>query len=349
MRIRLKPLREQVLVMTGASSGIGLVTARMAAARGAAVVLTARNNVALEEAARGIRAAGGRALAVPADVAEQDQLEAVADAAEREFGRVDTWVNDAGVGVYGRLTEIPVADMRRVMDVTYWGVVHGSLVAVRHLMGRGGALITVGSVDSDRAIPLQGPYVAAKHAVKGFTDTLRMELEESQAAISVTLVKPSSIDTPFFEHARSYLGVEPNPVPPVYAPDVVARTVLRCAEHATREITVGGAGRAVAAMGRVTPRLTDRVMERTLFDSQRSALAEGSRGPDTLYQPALGDAAERGSIWDGPVLERSAYTRAAMQPRRSALAVLGVGVALAAGVALLRRGDAGERSAGGGQ
>src|SRR4051812_15342126 len=178
MEIALLPVHEQVIVITGASSGIGLVTARQAAALGARVVLAARNRGDLENAVHGIRRRGGRAVCVEADVADRDQVERIADAAVAEFGRIDTWVNNAAVSMYGRIRQLSIDDMRRQMDVNYWGQVYGSITAVRHLRGRGGALINVGSALCDRAIPLQAGYCAAKHALKGFTDALRMELEE---------------------------------------------------------------------------------------------------------------------------------------------------------------------------
>jgi NAD(P)-dependent dehydrogenase (short-subunit alcohol dehydrogenase family) len=220
-RTSLLPLGEQVIVITGSSSGIGLVTAKQAARSGARVVLVARNRTALETAVADIRREGGRAIHAVADVADPEQVDRVGDAAVAEFGRIDTWVNNAAVSMYGRTMELQIADMRRQMDVNYWGQVYGSRTAIRHMHGRGGALINVASALSDRAIPLQGNYCAAKHALKAFTDALRMELEEEGAPISVTLVKPASVDTPFFEKARTYLGVEPQPVPPVYAPEVV--------------------------------------------------------------------------------------------------------------------------------
>src|SRR5262245_49243487 len=201
MEIKLKPLAEQVVVITGSSSGIGLATAQMAAKRGAAVVLTARNRKDLDHAVASIRAAGGRAVCQEADVSSADQVAQVARVAVDTFGRVDTWINNAGVALYGRLLEIPVADMRRQFEVNYWGMVHGTLEAVPLLRKQGGALINVASALADRAIPLQGNYCAAKHAMKAFTDTLRMELEEAGDAISVTLVKPGSTDTPLFEKA----------------------------------------------------------------------------------------------------------------------------------------------------
>ena len=190
---------------------------------------------------------------------------------------------------------------------------------------------------SDRAIPLQGIYAAAKHAVKAYTDTLRMELEHEGAPVSVTLVKPASIDTPFFLHARNYLSHEPKPAPPVYNPKVVADTILTVAARPVRDVFVGGAGKMISVSGTYAPRLTDKAMKKTQFEGQQYAdRPSPPRRPDNLYAPIdLLDGVERG-IYDGPVRESSAYTTAALHPMASALAAVGVGLALAAGVRALR-------------
>ena len=328
MKLRLKPIGEQVIVITGASSGIGLVTAREAARAGARVVLAARNARDLEHAVEGIRRNGGRAVHVLADVADPAQVEAIAATAIAEFGRIDTWVNNAAVSMYGRLTELPAGDMRRQMDVNFWGQVYGSLVAVRHMTRSGGALINVASALADRAIPLQGIYCAAKHAVKAFTDTLRMELEEAGVPIAVTLVKPASIDTPFFQKARTYLRVEPQPVPPVYAPSVVSDVILHAAQHPLRELVAGGSGAKLSA-ARFVPRLADRYMERWTFESQKTP--NPSRGrPDNLYEPVPEDGGERGGNWRGHTRRSSVYTSSALHPARTAALLGAAGIGLAA-------------------
>ena len=334
MDVKLKPIDEQVIVITGASSGIGLVTAKTAARQGASVVLAARNENDLRGAVDEIRSEGGRAVYHAADVADPDQVKQIATVALREFGRIDTWVNNAAVAMYGRAVELSIADMRRQFDVNYWGQVYGCLTAVPHLRKQGGALINVASAVADRAIPLQGNYCAAKHALKAFTDTLRMELEEEGAPISVSLVKPGSIDTPFFDKARTYLSVEPQPVPPVYAPELVADVILECAQRPIRDIIVGGLG-AILSISNLFPRLADRYMERTSFDSQKTdqPVADGRR--DNLYEPVAHDGGERGRNWRGRTKGTSAYTAAALHPGAAA-AVAGAGLAITAGALALR-------------
>jgi NAD(P)-dependent dehydrogenase (short-subunit alcohol dehydrogenase family) len=327
MKPTLKPVSEQVMVVTGASSGIGLVTARHAARAGARVVLAARNEADLRDAVDEIRREGGRAISVTADVADPDQVNRIAAAALAEFGRIDTWVNNAAVSMYGRIMELGVEEMRRQFDVNYWGQVYGCRAAVPHLRRNGGAIINVGSALCDRAIPLQANYCAAKHALRGFTDALRMELEAEGAPISVTLVKPASIDTPFFEKARTYLPVEPQPVPPVYAPEIVADAILRCASHPTRDIMVGGSGRLLAAAN-LLPRLGDWYMERTLFESQQTDIPVGPDRDDNLFGPVEHDGGERGRTWRGRTKSTSAYTAMAQRPTLAAGAAIGVAALL---------------------
>ncbi|MEW5916942.1 MAG: SDR family oxidoreductase [Gemmatimonadota bacterium] len=335
MKPILKPVGEQVIVITGASSGIGLVTARLAAERGAGVVLAARNEHDVARSARDIVAQGGRATFCAADVSIPDDVTRIAQVALAYFGGIDTWVNNAAVAVYGTLREVPLRDMRQQFDINFWGQVYGSLTAIPHLATRGGALINVASALSDRAIPLQGIYCAAKHALKAFTDSLRMELEADGVPISVTLVKPGSIDTPLFQKARSYIGVEPQPVPPVFAPDVAAQVILDCAERPRRDVIVGGMGK-VLSLGNAVPRVADRYMERTTFDAQRSDIPLADSRPDNLYKPVPNDGGERGSNWSGRVARRSLYTAAVLHPMK-ALALTGSAGVAALAAAIRRR------------
>lgn len=328
MGVRLKPLEDQVLVITGASSGIGLATAHLAASRGARLVLVSRNGQALGDLAGEIRRGGGEAVVAVADVARREDLLHVAKIAQDAFGGFDTWVNNAGVSVYGMLDEVPLADQRRVFEVNYWGVVQGSLIAAETLRTRGGAIINIGSVLSDRAVVLQGLYSASKHAVKGFTDTLRMELEYEGAPISVTLIKPSAIDTPFFEHAKTYLdapGIR-NP-PPAYDPALVAKAILHAAEHPTRALVVGFGGYAVSLLGNHFPRLTDWIMEATQVRGQMSE-NPGRRGRrDNLYAPRE-DGAETSSL-PGGHRSTSVYLEAQLHPAVTIAAVVGIAAAIA--------------------
>src|SRR5918997_5895140 len=312
MKIKLKRLEDQVVVITGAPGGFGLATAKRAGQRGARVVLCSRNEPELRETAAQIEGAGGTARAVVADVSRLEDVERVAQTAVEEFGTLDTWVNNAGVSFYGRLTEVALEDMRQLFEVNFWGTVHGARAAIPQLRRDGGALINIGSIVSDRAIPLQGTYSASKQAVKGFTDALRMELEEEGAPVSVTLIKPSSIDTPYRAHAKNYMPVEPLNPPPVYAPETVAEAILHCAEHPERDMFVGGGGKALSVAGENAPGLTDAAMGATMFDLQRSDQPSPPDRDDSLHAPSR-DGEERGG-YPGHVAESSLYTKAAMHP-----------------------------------
>ena len=287
MSPRLKPLDQQTIVITGATSGNGLATAEEAVRRGAAVVLAARNLETLERVRDRLSDRGGRVAICRADVAVDEDVEAILDTAIAAFGGFDAWVNDAAAATYGRMDEIPMEDHRRVFDVNYFGLLKGSLVAARHLRTRGGgAIVNLGSVLSDRAMILQGPYSASKHAVQAATDALRMELERDAAPISVTLIKPGSIDTPYPEHARNYMGAPPRLPPPLYDPALVADAILFACEHPRRQIYVGGAGYLISLMGRLAPRATDSIMEAAGVQShQKPGDAGEPAARDNLYEP----------------------------------------------------------------
>jgi short-subunit dehydrogenase len=332
-----KPLSEQVMVITGASSGIGLVTARMAARKGAAVLLAARNESDLDEGVECIQRLGGRATWIKADVADPEQVERIADEAMREFGRIDTWVNNAAVSLYGKLTDLKIEDMRRLADVNFWGTVYGSLAAVERMRAAGGTIINVASVLADRAVPLQGIYSAMKHAVRAFSDTLRMELELDNVPVSVSVIKPGSMDTPLFEKAKTYLDEEPQPIPPVYAPEAVAETILACARHPRREVTVGGISGLLSVGQHVSPRVTDKYLQRYGVTGQLSGKPVEPDRQDNLHHPVPHDGGERGRNWDGRVLKRSLYTRSQLNPGTTALTLAGLGVAMMLGSRVLGR------------
>jgi short-subunit dehydrogenase len=225
--------------------------------------------------------------------------------------------------------DVPLEDKRRLFDTNFWGVVHGCRTAVKHLGATGGAIINIGSIVSDRAVPLQGIYSASKHAVQGYTDALRMEVEHDRIPVAVSLVKPSAIDTPYLDHARNYMTEAPNFPPPVYEPDLVARAILRCAERPTREVTVGGGGRLMAVAGMVAPRTMDRYMEAAMFRQQRDP-SRVTDGTDSLYGPSRDGLAH--GPYTGRVMKSSAYTSAMMSDATRVLPFIAAGVALAAGV-----------------
>lgn len=328
MAVQLKPVEEQVIVITGASSGIGRATAEMAAERGARLILAARNEDALREVAADCMRRGGRAVTVEADVSRREDIERIAQVAIDSFGGFDSWVNDAAVTVYGDLRKIPIADQRQVFEVDYWGVVNGSLVAAEHLARGGGAIVNIGSVLSDRAMIYQTQYSAAKHAVKAFTEGLRMELEAAGAPVSVTLIKPSGIDTPYPEHARNYLDAPGLTLPPpTYDPHLVGKAILFAAEHPRRTLVVGLGGYMVGLMGSHFPRLTDLAMEKTGYATQttdRPGSRERQRR-DNLYRPR--EDATRSSL-PGGARRTSLYLEAQMHPFAAFTLVAGIGLAL---------------------
>jgi len=327
MTKKLKPLREQVIVVTGATSGNGLATVEEAVTQGAAVVAVARNETALEQLRLRLATGGGRIVTCVADVSDAAAVDRVVDAATRAFGGFDSWVNNAGVGTYGTLEQVPLQDHRRVFDVNYFGALHGSLAAARHLRARGGgAIINVGSILGDRSIVQQGPYCATKHALQALTDTLRMELEREKAGISVTLIKPGAIDTPFPEHARNFMDEPSRLPPPLYAPSVVADAILFACANPRRTLYAGGGGLLSSMLGQMAPRLTDLIMEMTGTALQQKPDDPGdATRRDKLHHPRTD--ALRGS--QGVHARRSSI---ALQIQKTpspllAIAVIGVGAA----------------------
>lgn len=331
MPIRLKPLDQQTIVITGASSGIGLATARRAAAAGARVVLAARNEDALREAVEGIERDGGSAAYCVADVADYGYPEAVGAVAKERFGGFDSWVNNAAAAIYARLTEVSETEHKQIFDAGYFGTVAGSLYAAKELRARGGgALINVGSVLSERAVPIQGAYSAMKHAVLGFTEALRMELDEAKSGVSVTLIKPASIDTPYPEHARNKLD-RPAAIPPVhYHPDLVAEAICFACATPRRELLVGGQGYLITKFGNMFPGLVDAVMERTMMEPMQTSATPPAPGTDDNLFEAREDGRTRSN--QRPFTRRSSLAlKAQMHPL--ATVALGVGATALAAVA----------------
>lgn len=325
-RWHLKPIHEQVIVITGASSGIGLATARMAAARGAKVIAAARSESALQDLAKEV--GDDRLIPVTADVATEEDVRRIAQTAIDRHGGFDTWVNNAGVLIYGKELEVTIEDMRRLFDTNFWGTVHGSRVAAEHLRERGGAIINMGSAESDRAVPLEGIYAASKQAVQGFTDALRMELEKEDAPISVTLIKPGTIDTPLAEHARNYTTYIPRVPGPAYTPQVVAKVILHCAEHPVRHIHIGSGAKAIAAVGATFAKLTDKFMEATMEDVKQATPPPPNPSPSALFEPnephrERGETVRRARNF-------SVTTQAALHPWITGVTGLALGLSVAA-------------------
>jgi short-subunit dehydrogenase len=300
----------------------------MAARRGAKLVLAARNEDALRQISDEINAAGGQAMYVVADVASEADVRRVAEQALQRFGRFDSWLNLAGVGIFGANEQVSIDDMRRLFDINFWGVVYGSLAALPQLKSHGGALINMGSEASDRAVPLQGIYSASKHAVKGFTDSLRVELEHQRAPVSVTLIKPASIDTMFVAHSKNYMEVEPSLPPPVYAPETVAEALLYAAEHPVRDLYIGGRAKVMGASAHYMPRVLDKGMQRFMYRLMKTDQPARNRDDHNLYSYRA-DLHERGGLSLHP-RERSYYTTAMIHPVATKALMVGAGLALAA-------------------
>jgi short-subunit dehydrogenase len=337
MAVTLKPLSEQTIVITGASSGIGLATARRAAREGAKVLLVARNEDALREAVESIRLRGGKADFLAIDITTADAPERIGAKARSVFGGFDTWVNDAAVALYARLEETGIDEQRRVFDVGYFATVAASLYAARELTARGGgAIVNLGSILSDRTVPVQGAYSAMKHAVQGFTEAFRMEMEAEGRPISVTLIKPAAIDTPYPEHARNRMD-KPARVPPVvYDPELVAKAICFAAAHPKRDLTVGGTGMAMTKMSNLLPRSADRFMEMFFKEEAQTIDTPATPGAkDNLFEPRK-DGRER-SNQDIYVRKQSLALEAQMRPWTT-MAILG-GVGVAAGMLLSLRGS----------
>ncbi|QOY94193.1 SDR family NAD(P)-dependent oxidoreductase [Massilia sp. UMI-21] len=278
----LKPLNRQVVVITGASSGIGLATAQEAGKQGAKLVLAARGGDVLEAVVQGLVENGVDAIAVVADVSQRTDVERIAQAAVARYGRIDTWINNAGGTIFGRLDQVSEEDSRRLFDINFWGMVHGALVALPYLKRQGGALINLGSEASEVAIPMQGMYSASKHAVKGFTDALRIEVEQlDEAPVSITLIEPAAVDTPLPQHARNYMEREPKLPAPQVDPHEVAAAILHAAVVPMRTLRVGVMAGLDVMMEKIAPGLVDRL---AVFQVPRQQRDIPPRNPDgALY------------------------------------------------------------------
>jgi NAD(P)-dependent dehydrogenase (short-subunit alcohol dehydrogenase family) len=288
--MKLKPITEQVVVVMGAATGIGRLAALEFARRGARVVVSARDPEGLETLVAEIRQAHGEAVALPADISVADQVQAVADGTEQAFGRIDTWVNVAAVTLYAPFEQTTAEEWERVVGVDLLGYAHGMRAALPALRRQGGgAIINVSSIEGRVALPFQSAYAAAKHGVIGMTDALRLELRHEGVPVSVTNILPATTDTPLHDHARSKIGVKPRGLPPVYPPEHAVGAILYAAEHPVRELVVGGAGRALLGLKRLSPSLTDSVLALIGHRLQKTNEPRDPDAPDTLMDPQPDD------------------------------------------------------------
>jgi NAD(P)-dependent dehydrogenase (short-subunit alcohol dehydrogenase family) len=324
---------DRVVVVTGASAGIGRATVRELARRGARIGLIARGVERLEATAREVEELGGRALVLPLDVADADAVEAAAERVERELGPIDAWINNAMTSVFAPIRETTPAEYERVTAVTYLGVVHGTLAALRRMQARDrGTILQVSSGLAYRAIPLQSAYCAAKHAGLGFTDSLRCELLHDKSRVRLTSVHLPATNTPQFDWAASRLPGRPSPPDPIYQPEVDARAIVWALEHAPRQLYVGGPTVALLWAQRLLPGLTDRYLARKAWEGQIAP--EPPARATNLWEPVPGEQAAHGRF-DGRAVDRS--TQVWMATHRPLLAAVAGAVAAAAGALWLRR------------
>src|SRR5699024_6718828 len=326
--LRLKSLQEQVIVITGASSGIGLATARMAAAKGANIVAAARNEDALQQLTDELQQKGTNAVYVKADVGLEEDVIKIAKTAIQTFGRFDTWVNNAGITIYGHAMDVTIEDMKKMFATTIWGVVYGSRVAVKHFKEQGspGALINVGSLFDDRGTVLQSTYAAAKFAVHGWTENIRMELDKEKAPISVTLIHPGRNDTPYNEHGKSYLNLQPAHRGMLYPPQAVAEAILHAAEYPKRDMYVGSQAKLVQLLGTLFPRTADYLMKIIMYPTQHANRPSKPQEENALYEAGYG-LKERGTNI-GWKRKGSMYVKMSKNPIMSIVALGSVGFAV---------------------
>jgi short-subunit dehydrogenase len=288
-------LADQVVVVTGASSGVGRAIARAFGAAGAKVGLIARTRAALEEAQREIEASGSEALVLPLDVSDPKKVSGAARAVVERFGRIDTWVNDAMVSVFSPVHRTTADEYRRVVEVNYLGTVHGTLAALEHMRNEGeGVILQIGSALVYRSIPLQSAYCASKAAIRGFTDSLRCELFHEKSRIKVCMLQLPAVNTPQFDVVRTRLPRKPKPVPPIFQPEVIARAALHAAMHPSREMWVGGSAVKAILGQRIIPGLLDRYLGRVGYDAQQTGEPVAPYRPDNVFAPLRGDRGAHG-------------------------------------------------------
>ena len=294
-----RDLSGKIVAITGASAGVGRATVRSFAERGATIGLLARGEDGLKAARREVEAAGGGAIDLPCDVSDADAVEQAADAIERELGPIDIWVNNAMVGVFDEFLDVGPEDFRRVTDVTYLGAVNGTRSALRRMTARDrGTIVQVGSALAFRGIPLQAAYCGSKHAIQGFSESVRTELLHRRSSVRIVQVHLPALNTPQFHWVKTDLERHPQPVPPIYQPEVAARAIVWAATHRRRQLFVGAPTVLTVWADRFVPGLLDRYLGRTGYGGQQAAWPIEPGRPDNLYAPVAGDQGAHGEFDD---------------------------------------------------
>jgi NAD(P)-dependent dehydrogenase (short-subunit alcohol dehydrogenase family) len=324
------PGKPEVVVITGASAGVGRATAGIFARHGAHVGLVARGSDGLEGARKDVEAAGGKALVVPTDVADYEQVEAAAYAVEAEFGPIDIWVNNAMTSVLSPFKEMRPEEFRRVNDVTYMGYVYGTMAALRRMQPRDrGMIVQVGSALAYRGIPLQSAYCGAKHAIQGFTESVRCELIHDKSNVKITMVQLPALNTPQFGWVKSRLPRKSQPVPPVFQPEVAAEAIYWAAHNYTREVNVGLSTSIFLWGNKFFPGFGDWYLAKTGYESQQTQEPADPNQPVNLWEPVAGDHGAHGDF-DAQAKDRSLHLWATTEGRWVTIAGLGLVAALAA-------------------
>lgn len=291
--------RSEVVVITGASAGVGRATAAAFARRGAQIGLLARGEDGLEATRREVEDLGGQALALPTDVADPEQVEAAAAAVEKRFGPIDVWVNNAMVSVFSPIKDMTAEEFKRVTEVTYLGYVYGTLAALKQMLPRDrGVIIQVGSALAYRGIPLQAAYCGAKHAIEGFTDSLRVELLHDNSKVKVTIIQMPALNTPQFRWVKSRLPNQAQPVPPIFQPELAAEAIVWAAQHPRREVIVGGSALQAVLFDKFFPGLAGRYLARVGYQSQQTDQPRDPARPHNLWEPVPGDQGAHGAFDD---------------------------------------------------
>ena len=324
------PLRDQVIVISGASSGIGRATARAAGMRGAKVVVSARNTEALANAVVEVEARGGEALAVESDATSEADAEQLCARAVERFGRIDTFVATVMVTVYAEVEQLEADELRRVLDVNFLGRVHAFRAALPHLQASRGTFVDVNSGLAYRGIPLQAAYCASKAAGRAYFEAARVEQEKRGTGVDISLVLPGAVNTPQFERSRQKLGQQPRPVPPVYQPELVAEAILHCAERPQRELPVTWGAQRLLWGQKLSPRAGDLVLRRNGWKGQTTGEPKPVDSPDNLWAPLPGDPGAHGRF-DAEARTSSAWTAARLRLGKiGGIAVLAAPLAAAA-------------------